>query len=412
MKNIIVGFLSIVVLSGCGKDSEKEQVIENNESVLLIKGDGVDEKIIINSDYINYNFSAYDNNSYFSILFGNKDNKPIQYGSITLDQTTKAVSLDSLLMVRDGLFCPPLLACTENTIYNIESKNGINDIKINFKNSANVFFKNLNIENDTTEFTKVPVVVNGQFKTSVPQSWPIFQTQRFPIYETEGSFYFDDTKYEVSSIESPNLKYENGKLISQSIPIQLNSNIGTLNLTIIKRYDISNEYDNVFLEIKAGNFYSGKISLSNEKWIDDGNLIFLDFINVGIVDQTTGQSKNLNTNIKIPRSYAKLTLDGSKLDITPVGSSYIAKAWDDQKMYLIGSYRDNRYSELSIIQELKGHISLKYSIDGSNDITCGDRQKSCEGITFDTQRKNFSFNNVKLGVNTLNGTFYFAGILK
>ncbi len=409
MKKICISFLSLLMLSGCNDDNKENTSLINR---LSIKGEGISETIILNKNNMNYDFVAYENDSYFSILFDSKERKPIQYGHITLDQATKHGSLDTLLRVEDGINCPPLLKCTENTSYDLESKNGLNFIKVNFKDAPNFFYKPKSSESSSDEFIRIPVVINGQFSANAPMNWPIFQIQRFPEYSTEGSFNFDGKAYVVKYIGIPDFQYENGELKSETISILLKSSIDTLNLVVTKRFDISDQYDNVFVSIYNNDFSSSSLPISHDSWQDDGNLIYLDLINVGMVDQNSGEIKNLNTNVKIPRSNAKLTLNGHKLETTPVGSSFMARAANDQKFYYIGSMYNNKNSELLIIQELKGHISLKFLVDGIENSTCGDRNTICEGVTYDGQGKNFTFKNVKLGAESLNGTVYFAGVLK
>ena len=123
-------------------------------------------------------------------------------------------------------------------------------------------------------------------------------------------------------------------------------------------------------------------------------------------------SKNFNANIKIPRSNAKLTLNEKILETIPVGSSFMVRAANDRKSYYLGISGNDKYSELEIIQELKGHISLKFLNDGIENATCGDRNTPCDGVTYDEQLQTFTFKNVKLGVENLNGTVFFAGILR
>lgn len=411
MKKICVGLLSLLILNGCKNDAKTNEESLINQSNLFIHGEGVSEEITLDTKNTNYNFVSYGNDSYFSILFDSKEGNPIFYGSITLDQATNYVSLDVLVRVPDALNCPPLLVCTENTSYNLESKSGLNFIKINFKDAPNFFLKPKSTESSSIEFTRTPVLINGQFSVNAPMNWPIFQTQRFPKYYAQGSFNFDGKAYEVSSIDSSTSQYENGELQSESIPIHLKSSIDSLFLVVTKRFDISDQYNNVFIQIYNDDFSSGSLPISNETWQDGGNLIQLGLLNMSVNNQNSEDFKILNANIQFPRSNAKLTLNGNKLELIPVGSSFSASTTNDQKMYNIGAIINNKYAALKIIQELKGHVSLKYEVDGGDNLTCGDRSSVCEGITYDDQRKNFIFNNVKLGSENLNGTVYFAGVL-
>lgn len=411
MKKICVGLLSLLILYGCKDETKTNKESLINQNNLFIQGEGVSEQITLDTKNTNYNFVAYGNGSEFSILFQSKEANPVQYGQITLDQATKHSSLDVLIRVADGINCPPLLVCTENTSYDLESKDGLNFIKINFKDAPNFFLKPKNTESSSIEFTRIPVLINGQFSVNAPINWPVFQTQRFPKYYAEGSFNFDGKAYDVSSIDSPSFQYENGELKSESISIHLKSSIDTLDLVITKRFAISDQYNNVLLNIYMENFISHVLAVPNETWQDEGNLIALDLNNVNLVDRNSSNLKTLNTNIKISRSYAKLILSRNKLSITPVDSSFITRTENDRKIYYISANINNEYAELQIIQELKGHVSVNFVIDGGDNLTCGDRSTACEGITFDEQRKNFTFNNVKLGSENLNGTVYFAGVL-
>lgn len=411
MKKMCIGLLSLLILYGCKDEAKTNKESLINQNNLFIQGEGISEQITLDMKNMNYDFVAYDNGADFSILFQSKEGKPVQYGQITLDQATKHSSLDVLFRAADGVNCPPLLVCTENTSYDLESKDGLNFIKINFKDAPNFFLKPKNTESSSIEFTQIPVLINGQFSVNAPMNWPIFQTQRFPKYYAEGSFNFDGKAYDVSSIDSPSFRYENGELKSESISIHFKSSIDTLDLVITKRFDISDQYDNVFVQIYNDDFSSSSLPISNETWQDGGNLIQLGLLNVGLADRNSTNLKTLNANIKIPRSYAKLTLSGNKLLITPVDNPFMAKTENDRKIYFISANINNEYAELQIIQELKGHVSVNFAIDGGDNLTCGDRSSACEGITFDEQRKNFTFNNVKLGSENLNGKVYFAGVL-
>lgn len=411
MKKICIGFLSLLILNGCKNDEKTNEESLINQNNLFIKGDGISKQVVFDTGNTNYDFISYDNDPHFYINFRSKELTPIFYGIIHLDQTTKNSSLETLILDEVGLRCLPLFGCKENTSYDLQSKNGLNFIKINFKDSANFLLKPLDPESYPYEFNQIPVLINGQFSVNAPMSWPIFQTQRFPKYTAQGTFNFDGKTYDVSTINLPRFNYENSELKSKSISIYLESSLDTLHLVVTKRFDISDQYDNVFIEIYNEDFSSSSLPISKESWQDEGNLIALGLNNVMLRDRNSSNVKSLNANIQFPRSHAKLTFNGNKLNIIPVGSSFLAMTENDQKMYQIGTYINNKDAELKIIQELKGHISLKLKVYDSDTFSCGDRDSPCEGITFDEPLKNFIFNNVKLGSENLNGTVYFAGVL-
>ena len=136
-------------------------------------------------------------------------------------------------------------------------------------------------------------------------------------------------------------------------------------------------------------------------------MIDLNLSNVQVTDHNV--QKSLNANIKILRSYAKLTLNGEAIDEIQVGSQFSTHVKNDRKIFSVYMNRAKNIAGLDVIQELNGHVSLQYSFL-SDKFTCGDRTNKCQGVTYDEQAKNFTFNNVKIGNETLNGTIYFAGV--
>ncbi|MFW2719634.1 hypothetical protein ABTP97_12755 [Acinetobacter baumannii] len=95
----------------------------------------------------------------------------------------------------------------------------------------------------------------------------------------------------------------------------------------------------------------------------------------------------------------------------PIHNRYIATVKNDQKIYNLGFENSNELIDISIIQELAGHLSVK-TIVGEQEFMCGNREIPCSGITSDSNRQTFYFHNVKAGVNTLNGMTHITGVFE
>ncbi len=141
------------------------------------------------------------------------------------------------------------------------------------------------------------------------------------------------------------------------------------------------------------------------------NKIVMNISALKLINQNDQSEKTLNSNVIIPINESKLTINSRLADVQYINNRDSASAINDQKKYHLNfnTYEQNYY--ISIVQELKGHVSLEYKLDGKL-YKCGDQNNICKGLTTDIKKQNFTFNSVKLGSNTLNGTLYIAGVLE
>ena len=146
--------------------------------------------------------------------------------------------------------------------------------------------------------------------------------------------------------------------------------------------------------------------LANEIWSNSNKGFELNLDNI-ILKSDAEKIKILSSNVYVPFDQYNLTLNQS-IQLVPRYKSTYAQTINDQKMYQI---EFENYGELTINQEIKGHLSLVYT-QGEDTVLCGDRNTSCKGLSVDHLKQNFTFNSVKIGSDTINGNFYFAGVFQ
>ncbi|KAF1027286.1 MAG: hypothetical protein GAK29_00798 [Acinetobacter bereziniae] len=148
--------------------------------------------------------------------------------------------------------------------------------------------------------------------------------------------------------------------------------------------------------------------LANEIWSNSSKGFELNLDNIILKSDTEKiKIKILSSNVYVPFDQYNLILNQST-QLLPIYKHTYAQTTNDQKMYQIDF---ENYGMLTINQEIKGHLSLVYT-QGEDTVSCGDRNISCKGLSVDQLKQNFTFNNVKIGSDTINGNFYFAGVFQ
>ncbi|MFV5644811.1 hypothetical protein VXQ51_08850 [Acinetobacter baumannii] len=164
------------------------------------------------------------------------------------------------------------------------------------------------------------------------------------------------------------------------------------------------------LVYKGGDFENIE-KLSDQFWKEDQKNIEFNLENIELIDHTNNRKLNVSVNMNMPKTYSDLQFGDQKIVMLPIHNRYIATVKNDQKIYNLGFENSNELIDISIIQELAGHLSVK-TIVGEQEFMCGNREIPCSGITSDSNRQTFYFHNVKAGVNTLNGMTHITGVFE
>lgn len=162
--------------------------------------------------------------------------------------------------------------------------------------------------------------------------------------------------------------------------------------------------------------YFTNLGLSKSPWQQTQQEIKLDFfllLPFELTDETGEKpAKTLTGNLKIPNMVWNVALNGEVPDLVELVGGF---AENDSKYYALNlitlDSSTRRSTYLEIRQELDGHLWLDY-YGGEDSPSCGSPTTACVGLTVDTDKKTYRFNNVRLGDYTLNGGLYIPGVFE
>ncbi|WP_111818142.1 hypothetical protein [Acinetobacter baumannii] len=407
MKKIHFSLLSFLILAGCGENNQS--IVSNKDNTLFIQGVNVNEKVELNPAITNYDLIAYGNEPTEAVLINLTGQEKKLLGSISLKPYSNIASLDYLVWkdtLNKALICLPLLTCSDGTTYKIENFGDKFKLSFDLNQSKNEF--SVTSINGEEIGNRVPVVVSGNINFTVPSNWPLFQKDRFSAIKVN-DIAIDGSIFKIIDFEESK-QYYNNELIytTKKITLKKNEDISYLIIIFYENKVKSNALIN--LVYKGGDFENIE-KLSDQFWKEDQKNIEFNLENIELIDHTNNRKLNVSVNMNMPKTYSDLQFGDQKIVMLPIHNRYIATVKNDQKIYNLGFENSNELIDISIIQELAGHLSVK-TIVGEQEFMCGNREIPCSGITSDSNRQTFYFHNVKAGVNTLNGMTHITGVFE
>lgn len=415
-KLIRFAVLGVIFFTGCGSDSKKEEIsVEKN--ILTIQAEGFSDKVNVDLKEGDYSLSAKGNESDVSLSFRKlKGGNDILYGDLRLLASEHKAGF-AILAWGDYrvLFCISYLECVDNTEYRFDRIN--RKLTVSFKNNNNRLFKNY-LEDGGNWNKSVPAIISGDLVFKMPSNWLAFNKNRFPEISSDKSLKLADKTYQISEISSDIAFYkdDNGRYIGSIDQLDFENAEEVVSLHIYHGIENSSSFKDTRLEIfnynKNGeNIFSFVDSIPSSfiKLNNSGEILSFNIKNLNLYFQEQGITKTLDLNFTIPRHTSNMQVNDENvlLSTSNIDFAYVI---NDRKIYAINL--KNYYSSyfLNIIQEFNGSLSIE-SIDGESKVTCGDRNNSCLGLSMNSDKKTFKFDNVKLGGDVLNGTIYIAGVL-
>lgn len=254
--------------------------------------------------------------------------------------------------------------------------------------------------------------LSGALQYSIPDNWPVLQKKRFPDIDVQGQAMFDGKIYRVSSVNAlPRISRIEGKEYQREYEMTLKHGSAILSLSLrVDNPELQQHDATIYVSvIDDSGYYQAKLPFPQAYWVEDDDDLKIQFDKVVMVDNDSNISKTLNVSFRIPKIKIQASLDGELFQVYEAFSP--ARASNDQKIYDISLGDGEPLQTLRLVQELKGHASLKYHKD-EQDYSCGNRELTCAGLSMDADQKTWRFNSVKLGDKTLNGTAYIPGVFE
>ncbi|WP_213071133.1 hypothetical protein [Acinetobacter sp. 2JN-4] len=418
-KLISISVLTVFLITGCGSDKKVGGSVEKN--ILTIQAEEFNDKIKLNLKVGNYSLSAKGNDPDVTLSFWEFDKlNDFFYGDLRLIAENKKASFATLAWGSNYkysfLFCISYLECADNTSYRFDEVG--RKLKVSFKKNSNQLIRDYVEEAERESARAIPATISGDLEFKIPSNWLAFNKNRFPEIKKKGSLKFDDQTYQLSVIDSDVVFYRDGsgEYISSVDHLNFKNDEETISIHIYQGVAESNSFKDTRLEIINYN-KKGKLNFSFDdfvpasfiSWTDNGKILSINMENLKLYDKERDINKILNINFDIPRNISNLSLNNENvlLSTSRIDFAYVI---NDQKIYAINLKNYSESYFLNIIQEFNGNLSIE-SVDGESKITCGDRNNSCLGLSINSDKKTFKFDNVKLGKDVLNGTIYIAGVL-
>lgn len=415
LKLINISILTIFILTGCGSEKKEESQFEKN--VLEIQAEGFSDKINMDFKEGDYSLIAKGNDPDVSLSFRKlKGKNDILYGDLRLLASEHKAGFATLAWGDYRvLFCISYLACVDNTEYRFD---GINrKITVSFKNNNNRLFKNY-LEDGGDWSKTVPATISGDLAFKIPSNWLAFNKNRFPEINRDKSLKLADKTYHISEISSDIAFYkdDSGRYIGSIDQLVFENAEEVVSLHIYHGIDNSSSFKDTRLKIfnynKNGEnifYFDDSIPSSFITLNNSGEILSFNIKNLNLYLQEQGINKTLDLNFTIPRHTSNMQVNDENvlLSTSNIDFAYVI---NDRKIYTINLKNYSESYFLYIIQEFNGNISIE-SVDGESKITCGDRNNSCLGLSLNSDKKTFQFDDVKLGKDVLNGTIYIAGVL-
>lgn len=418
-KLIKIGLLTTFLLTGCGSENKEEGIVEKN--TLTIQAEDFNDKIKVNLKDGNYSLSAKGNDPDVTLSFWQFDNlNDLVYGDLRLIEEKKKASFSTLAWGSNYkysyLFCISYLECADNTSYRFDEIS--RKLKVSFKKNSNQLIKDY-IEGVGGKSTRaVPATISGDLQFIIPSNWLAFNKNRFPEINRDKSLKLAGKTYQISEISSDIVFYEDDidKYIGSVDHLDFENDEEVVRLYIYHGIENSSLFKDTRLKIFNYNKNGGLIFSSEDSITssfitlkNSGKILSLNIKNLNLSVKEQDVTKMLDLNFDIPRHTSNIQVNDEDvlLSTSNIDFSYVI---NDQKIYDINLKNYSNSYFFKIIQEFNGNLTIE-NADGKSEITCGDRNNSCLGLSMDSDQKTFRFNNVKLGEDILNGTIYIAGVL-
>lgn len=422
---LILTMLSLF-LAGCNSDSSGDQAVQPLNK-LTIKGDKVERQVVVDQIENNIKISATNNDPVSNVSWFVSDSATpkLATGFIPLNRDKQNFELFYLvdapgtdnpqdIVFIEGVPCI-ILECKSFTRYQLLEGASQASLQLAFNGLQAHYVDPLTLS--LPEKKRVPVTISGDLRFSIPNSWPVLKKQRFPVIATEGSLVFDGQTYNIASmehferIERRDIFGGNWRVKETGYNIVLKHNQQIIYLTLtfltLADFDLGLSYETISIDTDNKTF-SKQVVQSIHDWEEyDEELIF------HFTHELKGVqgSKILTSDLRIPKPVLKATFNRVPLNTPSFYKLPTAQAENDRQFYALSLGQTGEAGSLTLIQELKGHASLKYR-EGEQDYSCGNRELACAGLSMDADQKTWRFNSVKLGDKTLNGTAYIPGVFE
>ncbi|MFW1772512.1 hypothetical protein [Acinetobacter seifertii] len=419
-KLIKISLLSAIFLIGCGENSKREEN-EYEKNILTIEAENFTDKVNLNVKEEEYSLIAQGNSPDVTVYF-NKSEKtdfPI-YGELRLLAESNKASFAALAWINkynnmSVLFCINYEDCSGNTEYSFD--NASRQLNVKFKNNVNQLWKDYLGDWGREKALAAKITANLELK--IPSNWIAFNKDRFPRKSGVGILELDNQPYKLSDMNSDIVVYKDGnnKRIGSVDKLSFKRIDDNVDIEIFKKNDDNQYNEDIMINVRSYNLknyesdfsFYGLIPASSISWGDNEKILSINIQNLNLFDKGRTKSRVLDLEYNIPRNTSNILINK---EIYPIlrqnyGFAYVV---NDQKKYSISLIGQTGAYPLEVIQEFDGHISIETTKENEK-IVCGDRYKSCSGLSMDNDKKTFRFNNVKLGEDVFNGMIYIPGII-
>ena len=406
--SIILAILGVITFLVFWADKSGTTIpeISSSEFKILIKGENIDEEKTFPTNHFDYQLSAFANDPLSQIYWTNNESTILGEMRVSPNSTDGHIDFfetDHMVSItKDSWKIQGDLSASTSTS---QTSYKITDTAHQHKN-IQLQIKQPNILYSTGKSPAKYAELTGTVAITAPANWAIFQPQRFPVLPIQGQLTLNGENYHLVGIDFglSNPKASNGvhyefRFEHQDKTLTIHSTQANVNAP--RNLTFLYDYETYQLALKA----------DDPRWQETLQDLKVNLSPITINTINNEASGKISAQLTIPKNHAQLENNNQLLTLLLGDSTRFASTDNNEKTYeLVFAFGEENLT-LSINQIGQGPFYLHSYDQNGDDIYCGIENMQCKGLSASSDKKTFTFNQVKFGPYTLNGTVFIAGVL-